>query len=62
MRLNAVKQREQLLNTRLVLLQPADVKAGKTLETAGENIAELTAQGDTFVDKQLPILRALQVV
>jgi hypothetical protein len=36
-------------------------KDGKTLDTAEENIAELTAQACAFEDKQLPILRALQV-
>jgi len=38
------------------------VKEGKTLETAQDNIAELTAQAQTFADKQLPILKALQIV
>ena len=37
------------------------VKEGKTLESPEENIAELTAQAQTFADKQLPILRALQI-
>ncbi|MDO8250603.1 MAG: class I SAM-dependent methyltransferase [Rhodoferax sp.] len=37
------------------------VKEGKTLEAAEENLAELTAQAQTFVDKQLPILKALGV-
>jgi SAM-dependent methyltransferase len=37
------------------------VKEGKTLETAEENLAELTAQADTFAAKQLPILQALQI-
>ena len=37
------------------------VKEGKTLETAEENLAELTAQAQTFAEKQLPILKALQI-
>ena len=38
------------------------VKDGAPLETVEENIAELTLQAQAFVDKQLPILKALQVV
>lgn len=38
------------------------VKEGKTLESAEDNLAELTAQAQTFHDKQLPIMKALQVV
>ncbi|MBC52828.1 MAG: methyltransferase [Gammaproteobacteria bacterium] len=34
---------------------------GKTLETADDNIAELSAQANSFAQKELPILRALQV-
>ena len=37
------------------------IKEGKMLETAEENLAELSAQAQTFADKQLPILRALGV-
>ena len=37
------------------------VKEGKALETAEENIAELTQQAQTFAHKQLPILKALQI-
>lgn len=37
------------------------VKEGKTLESAEENIAELTLQATTFADKQLPILKALGI-
>jgi hypothetical protein len=37
------------------------VKEGKPLETAEENLAELTAQAQTFTDKQLPILKALGI-
>ncbi|MCG8344434.1 MAG: class I SAM-dependent methyltransferase [Chlorobiales bacterium] len=37
------------------------VKKGKTLETPEENIAELTALAKTFMKKQLPALKALQV-
>ncbi len=37
------------------------VKEGKTLETAEENLAELTAQATSFAEKELPILKALQI-
>jgi hypothetical protein len=37
------------------------LKEGNTLESAKDNLAELTAQAQTFADKQLPILRALMV-
>jgi len=37
------------------------LKDGKTLETPEENLAELTAQATTFAEKQLPILKALQI-
>jgi SAM-dependent methyltransferase len=37
------------------------LKEGKQLETAEENLAELTAQAQAFADKQLPILKALQI-
>ena len=37
------------------------LKEGKTLETAEENLAELTAQAQEFADKQMPILKALQI-
>ena len=37
------------------------LKDGKTLETAEENLAELTSQAREFADKQLPILKALQI-
>ncbi len=38
------------------------IKDGKTLESPEENLAELTAQAQTFADKQLPILKALQII
>jgi SAM-dependent methyltransferase len=38
------------------------VKEGKALETAEEAVAELTAQANVFAEKQLPILKSLQVV
>jgi SAM-dependent methyltransferase len=38
------------------------LKDGKTLETDEDNLAELTLQATTFAVKQLPILKALQVV
>ncbi len=37
------------------------VKEGNTLETTEENLAELTAQVTTFIEKQLPILKMLQI-
>ena len=37
------------------------IKEGKMLESAPENLAELTAQAQTFADKQLPVLKALQI-
>lgn len=37
------------------------MKEGKTLENVEENLAELTAQANTFAEKQLPILRALGI-
>ena len=37
------------------------VKEGKALESAEDNLAELTVQAQTFADKQLPILKALQI-
>ena len=38
------------------------LKEGKTLETPEENLAELTSQAMIFAEKQLPILKALQIV
>jgi SAM-dependent methyltransferase len=38
------------------------VKEGKPLETAEEQLAELTTQANDFAAKQLPILRALEIV
>ena len=38
------------------------VKEGKTLETAEENLAELTNQATAFATKQLPIMKALQII
>ncbi len=37
------------------------LKDGKTLESAEENLAELTRQAAEFADKRLPILKALQI-
>ncbi|MDP2815267.1 MAG: hypothetical protein Q8O19_01140 [Rectinemataceae bacterium] len=37
------------------------VKEGKTLETPEENLAELNEQATIFAEKQLPILKALQI-
>ena len=38
------------------------LKDGKTLDTAEENLAELTKQAQDFSDKQLPIMKALGIV
>lgn len=37
------------------------LKDGKVIEDVEENLSELTAQANTFADKQLPILQALQI-
>lgn len=37
------------------------IKDGKTLESAEENLAELTTQATEFAEKRLPILKALQI-
>lgn len=37
------------------------LKDGKTLESAEENLAELTRQASEFAEKRLPILKALQI-
>ena len=37
------------------------VKDGKPLDTAQEQLAELTSQATDFATKQLPILKALQI-
>lgn len=37
------------------------IKEGRALDRAEDNIAELTQQAQTFADKELPILKALQV-
>lgn len=38
------------------------IKDGKTLETPEDNLAELSRQADEFAQKQLPALKALQIV
>ena len=38
------------------------LKEGKALESAEENLTELTTQAQTFADKQLPVLKALQII
>ena len=38
------------------------VKEGKALETPEENLAELNLQATAFATKQLPIMKALQVI
>ena len=37
------------------------VKDGKPIETAQEQLAELTTQATDFATKQLPIMKALQI-
>jgi hypothetical protein len=37
------------------------VKEGKPIETAEEQLAEITTQANTFAAKELPILKALQI-
>jgi hypothetical protein len=37
------------------------IKEGKTLDKAEENLIELTAQAQIFAEKQLPVLKALQI-
>ena len=38
------------------------IKEGKTLDTPEENLAELKAQAAAFAEKQLPVLKSLQVI
>ena len=38
------------------------VKDGKPLESGEENLAELTSQAEEFAAKQLPIMKALQII
>jgi hypothetical protein len=38
------------------------IKEGKTLESAEENLVELSTQASAFAEKQLPILKALQIL
>jgi hypothetical protein len=38
------------------------VKEGKPLETSEQQLAELTSQAHEFANKQLPVLKALQIV
>jgi len=38
------------------------VKDGKTLETAEDSLAELNQQARLFAEKQLPIVKALQII
>ena len=38
------------------------IKEGQPIESAEENLAELTQQAETFAQQRLPILKALQVV
>ncbi|MCX7171985.1 MAG: class I SAM-dependent methyltransferase [Proteobacteria bacterium] len=45
----------------LVMQGHRALKDGKALESAEENLAELTAQASGFAEKQLPILKALQI-
>ena len=45
----------------LVALNQRLTKDGQPLQSAEDNLAELTQQANTFAEKQLPILKALQV-
>ncbi|MEA1053942.1 methyltransferase, partial [Lamprobacter modestohalophilus] len=38
------------------------IKEGQPIESAEENLAQLTQQAETFAQQQLPMLRALGVV
>ena len=38
------------------------LKEGKALESAEENLTELNVQAQSFADKQLPVLKALQII
>jgi len=38
------------------------LKDGKALATAEENIAELKAQAEAFIEKQIPMLKAMQIM
>ena len=38
------------------------IKEGKSLETEGEQLKELTTQATDFATKQLPIMKALQII
>jgi hypothetical protein len=46
----------------LVMVGQKITKEGKTLETAEENINELTEQAETFAKKVLPIVKVLQII
>ena len=37
------------------------IKEGKMLEAIEDSIEELTVQASTFIEKQLPILKSLQI-
>jgi hypothetical protein len=52
----------QFVSNILVAQGQGLVKDGKALTTPEENLAELTEQANTFAQKQLPILKALQVI
>ncbi len=51
----------QLTWQQLALHGQKIIKEGRLLETPEENLAELTAQATTFVEKELPILKALHI-
>ena len=40
----------------------AIVKEGKALEGKDANVAELQSQADSFLTKQLPVLKALEMI
>lgn len=46
----------------LALLGQKIVKEGNTLDSAEDNLAELTAEATSFAENQLPVLKALHIV
>lgn len=44
----------------LIYVDPS-INNQHALESAENNMSELTAQAQTFADKQLPLLKALQI-
>ena len=60
-----IKTADELAHEMWKVLEPQDermLKDGKQLATAEENIAELKSVAQRFLDKQLPVLRVLQII